>query len=266
MNRLNFLYLGALITVAAAIQGNMLAMWLALAAIALTFVTIQVTQKDPKNSLFSLSSCEERKKRGDKCRPGRTPVSINDHGDNMKGPLKIGPEDNASVIADKVQDATGEITQMAMALASIHERKYEDGGGLGSACYVGCMAAAGSLIPIAMSVAVKPKLSEREIHERGKEVALTLVTPDTMLFAALLSTKILVNIDAKTGRQDWELNPETLFNALTDWEKLTGRKADGIIDPGMLRAAREVAVSSTVPLTEFMDKRSRSFPPTDTIQ
>src|SRR5262245_49527900 len=69
MLRMEFLYLGAAITLAAWLQGNQYAMWLAFLAFVLTFLTIKVGRSDqsPRRSLFSLPSRSEgRKKRPSK--------------------------------------------------------------------------------------------------------------------------------------------------------------------------------------------------------
>lgn len=235
MERLTFMGLGTLMAAAAAYQGNPIAGLLSLAAVVLTFVVI-----GPRTSLSRpphfVRGREERKRIGRASRMLAQPRRTLMH------------QGNASKVAQQVEEATSELVQMGIVSARA----------LGAdAMYIGCKAALGGLIPVAMVVADKKNIprNEDEVKARHNEIALSLVTPETMVFVALLTSRILVEIVPKTGNVTTEMNPYIIYEAVRDFEKLTGKKAEDYLDPGLCRAAREAAESGEGAFREFMKKK-----------
>lgn len=129
------------------------------------------------------------------------------------------------------------------------------------ATYLNIGAVYGTLVSLAMTVGQNP---DDEGANADDFEPTRRINPDTLLFSALLVVECVqpqchesknigngmaASINAVT------FSPESVFNALLAFEKLTGRKPDSMLNRGMIQPARELGESGTVTLSDFMKKR-----------
>lgn len=82
---------------------------------------------------------------------------------------------------------------------------------------------------------------------------------DHMLFAALLAAHAVE--PTKDGSAILQFSPTIVLEALTSFEKLTGKKADGFLQEDMVGSARETEKEGCEPLAAFMSSLKPSSPP-----
>lgn len=169
---------------------------------------------------------------------------------------------NIGQMGEEANQAVLDMVQSGTALAHL---KY--GGNIADGVFLGCMAALGALTPTAMMLAKRPVLTPEEVREKGNEIATSLVTHETLLFAALASAHIMTDLD-RSGGLTTEFGPHILWQALNIWEKVyPDKKADDFFDANMLKAARNVGASIGNKLNDFLAHRSKtSVPPSSTLQ
>lgn len=136
---------------------------------------------------------------------------------------------------------------------------------------VGTMFIVGALCPLAMAFARRdPDKFNEEHHERigveaAQNQAWSLVTPETLVWTALVAANMIEHADSDTISTGW--GPKAFIPVLQQWQKLfPDRKPEDVLDPYLIRAIRECEAEADHPLNEFLSKRSGSLPPsTSTI-
>lgn len=121
------------------------------------------------------------------------------------------------------------------------------------ASYVGGMAALGALVPLAMIVGKMPDdVSKDEIDSMSLDdqrvLAHSLIMPETLTYAALMSARMQTTMNSQTGRVSIEFGPHVLWAALVDWEKVfPDKKAEDFLAPPMVQAARDFGANPKIP-------------------
>jgi hypothetical protein len=164
-------------------------------------------------------------------------------------------------IAMKINEATAVVTQKAIlaGTAAINNHNSAD------AFHIGCMAILGALQPTAMISAKRPQMSREEAIEKGHEVCMTLLIPETLVFTALVAVYQQQEAN-KNGNITCEFGPHILLQALESCEKVFGKPIDDKLDPVMVQAARDCGKGSNLPFEELMAKRTAAHQPSKTLQ
>ena len=171
--------------------------------------------------------------------------------------------------------AVSEIVQKSI-VAMMRKNGHE---GTPESIFLGCNAALCALVPIAPFLAQKPKLTDREIREKGGEVFANLASYEVILLAALITSRVHGGLKA-TNTEDrpdidgieveivgtTNFSPEVLFDALEDWKKVTQKDPADYFNKGMLAAVEHITRGSTVPLVNFLEKRKSAAPSSNTLQ
>lgn len=126
----------------------------------------------------------------------------------------------------------------------------KEGGRHPEAIYVMCCAVIGILHVLAMTVGKHDASMPKEDFDPTKSI-----NPTTLLFSTLLANKVAPDYCHRSGGIQTEFGPHVIFEALEAYEKLTGRKPDDYLTPGMVSAAREAGTIGREVLNAFMDAR-----------
>lgn len=248
---MNFLYLGALITIAAAIQQNWLAMWLAFAAAALAFVRVRIVlpKRERRASFFPPSLLRGGKKEGTKNRASRT---LAYHGETRM---------NISRISDAAAQAAANIVQKGV----LTVKQVCDPGEFGSnSVNLGCNTALCCLMPIVPFLAKRPVLSHKEIEEKGAEELVKLMNYETVLYASLIVSRMHHDSDMQVHEKRGsdvsvaatvKFGPHVMNDALNDWKKLTGKNPADYFDPNLLEGLAAAERNSLSPFESFLAGR-----------
>lgn len=246
-NRMEFLYLGALIAVAAAIQGNALATWLAVAAFALTFIVIRV-ERPPSSS----PPLEERgEEKGESKRPHQQLQHfLKRHGANHMIDLKrkfsfAEPEgtdtDSNENVGQSLHAAVLDVVQKV--LITVARQK---GTSSAETAYIAALASLGGITPLALIVAKKPANAEELSDEEKMEATSHMFTNEAVAFAGLLA--ISAQNIRRGGVVSMEFGPHVLWAALDKWQKLYPEVApDNFLDHKMLESARDFRDNPKLP-------------------
>lgn len=219
-----------------------------------------IGNKRRDKSLFSPPHFVRGEKREDRKGRASRKLAFTTETDRM---AMLGGNGNKNIgqMGEEANQAVCDLVQSGAALAHM---KY--GGDASDGAFLGCMAALGALTPTAMIFAKRPQLTEKEVKERGKEIAMSLVSTETLLFAAIASAHVLVD-SQRDGGIVTEFGPHILWQALNIWEKVyPDKKPDDFFDPGMLKAARKAGANIGDKLGEFLANRRTSVPPSGTLQ
>lgn len=139
---------------------------------------------------------------------------------------------------DKSNDVFAKVAQAACTLSNTAISRAAD---RPEAVYFAIGACSGSLTTLAIAVGYVPD-EERESPETFNFAR--RVNPDSILFAALLTTCALHPLKAEIVQNNMatsnecQFGPEVCLDAMNKFEALTGRKPDSFLDPGMVKAAR----------------------------
>lgn len=207
----------------------------------------------PRRPVSLSSSLREERETANKHRASRKLVNTTENSMN-KGNVNIGK------MAEEAHQACSDMVQSGVALAHL-----KFGGTAADGVYLGSMAALGALTPTAMICAKRPRLNDEEVRERGKAVAMSLVREETLLFAALIAARVQTDL-RPDGNTTTEFGPHILWQALSIWEKVyPDKKAEDLLDNGMIQAARDFGSKSVIPFEEFLRKRPTSVPPSSAL-
>jgi hypothetical protein len=252
--RFNFLYLGAMIAVAAAIQGNPLATLLAIAAVVLTFIEIKFPQK------LSLSPPLVR---GERDRKRTIPITEN----HMKY--------TAAEVKNKMGLLVSEGVQKAMGATMALEKNPGDANP--AVVELCANTALCVLVPVVPFLVKKPMMT-REQAAKDPNKLLAMINFETILYGALIAARMhvgmraageLEKLDAGDGivvTGETEFGPEILYSALEDWKKVTGKNPADYFNADLLKAIEESHRDSLAPFDEFLKSRTTSVPVSKTLQ
>lgn len=204
----------------------------------------------PRRPVSLSSSLREERETETKHRTSRKLVDTTENTMNQnQGDPRIGK------MAEEAHDVCGEVVKTGIEfIVKRHQGNGPD------CCFLGSMAALGALTPTAMVFAKRPKLSDEEIMESGQEVLLSLITEETLLFAALVAARIQTDL-RPNGMTKTEFGPHILWQALSIWEKVyPDKKAEDHINNGVVAAARKFGEKTVIPFSEFMKKRANTPP------
>jgi hypothetical protein len=164
-------------------------------------------------------------------------------------------------IATKVNMEAAQATQMAILAGTQKQNNHNSA----DAFHIGCMSVLGALQPSAMIAAKRPMLSREEAIEKGREVCMTLLIPETLVFTALVAAYQQQEAN-RNGNITVEFGPHIILQALESCEKVFGKPIDDKLDPVMVQAARDCAKGSNLPFEELMAKRTAAHQPSKTLQ
>lgn len=126
------------------------------------------------------------------------------------------------------------------------------GGNIADGIYCLTSMAAGLMTILAISVG---KIETKDFEEFEPTDS---ITPETLLYSALLVNKTTPDYDHKEKSVVSELNPIVFFDAIEAYEKLTGKSPDEFLQPGLVKAAREAGSMGRDVLDAFMDRRKNA--------
>lgn len=223
-----FLFQGfaALVAVAAWIQGNVTAAWLATLASLLSMLVIKTEKSSLSRPPHEVRGREERRR--------KAPATY--HGERHM------TDDRSSEVAERIHQLVGQMTQHAM----------QEAENSADATRIAGMAALGSLIPMAPFTAKNADLNGRKPEDvpedERQELMFSTLSPETMIFAALLTGRMLTAFNAKTGYSSTEFGPNILWEALQDWRRVfPDKSADDFIHPKILDSARKFGENPKLP-------------------
>lgn len=124
----------------------------------------------------------------------------------------------------------------------------QEGNGRYEATYRATGAVVGALSVLAIVVGQQPDDSERNASDWNPS---SRITNDTILFSALLAAYSVEVLSAEmrgpgisAAVQSCTFSADAVMSALDSFEKLTGRRVDDVINPGMVKAAKTVTNSN----------------------
>ncbi len=160
-------------------------------------------------------------------------------------------------VAGELHQLFEETTQRAMLHVDHHGN-----GNAGDTTYIGLMAA---LAPVMLTAGIlaktpdwakaKGKNPDDYTAEDVRKIAGEVVTPETVMFAALATAYVMQSFDHK-GNLQAGFGAPTLWQALEAWTKIfPGLKADNYFDANMLQAARKAGTEVEQPFADFLQGR-----------
>jgi hypothetical protein len=119
---------------------------------------------------------------------------------------------------------------------------------------------------MAMVVSKKPcEPTESEIEdnpEKFKRLAMGLVTPETLLYSALIAANMSQGVDPETGHQSVESSPYILGQALDQWQKIWPDKdPEDHIQRGIVKAGRMAMSETNAPFHKLLKERKNFILP-----
>lgn len=134
------------------------------------------------------------------------------------------------------------------------------GGGMPDGVHVMGNFLAGAASILAAVVANQSQLSKRQAEgaedDELKNSIGDAITPDVSLFAWLLAQSMAPDLGGKTVETSF--GPQVVFEALTAFEKMTGRQPDKDLCPPMVSAAREIGASGRDAFNAFIEARKQN--------
>ncbi len=142
--------------------------------------------------------------------------------------------------------STGEAAGHALVVAS-----HKMGGGMPESLNALGNMAVGLMHVMAMCVANQKPTGNFEDFDPSDGI-----TPETLLFSALLVNQIAPDYDHNKNGVVCSFGPHVLLETMSAYEKLTGKKPDEFLVPGLVKAVRELGNHSGEVLNAFMERRA----------